>query len=263
MTSGCRWRGHRLPALLLCFQRLDSLPPASIHYHPHAVPFGTSQEEAYAAAYFLAALTLASCVIAVTLKSRRRSVASRGEGGGADVELSAPPAGDRVTLRHSDRYSGWAGGDAATATASSHASADLEAREKLKVEACITVVRCLGEVVLCVGLVASGSAISSGTTAQLILIIVAMEDGQGVHTFLLFGLSPLVLGAYGQGVRRVHGCMRRALSWLASLPSEAPSQVGRASQVDAASQGAQKVKLREEERSFFSAAAGTTTNPGW
>ena len=223
-------------------RHIDSLPPA--------VPFGTTQELAYTAAYFLAALSIAGCVIAVTVRSRRRSGARGSAVGGADVELSAPPVGDRVTLRHAGGSGGWGEAPSAPA-ASAHASKDVEARELLKIEACITLVRCLGEAALCMGMRGSRLGLSTGS-AQLILLIVALEDGQGVHTFFLFGLSPLVLRAYGRGLRRVQGCVQRAFRRLA--PAESPS----------GADGADGTRLiHTQSHGFISAAAGTTSSPGW
>ena len=99
-----------------------------------------------------------------------------------------------------------------------------------------------------------------------------MEDGQGVHSFLLFGLTPHVLGAYQKSVRRARRRLYRCYRQLARLePDDVVVELNASGREDAEhaqvglaaheQPGGHQLVDAERHVEFFSLAG--TTNPGW
>lgn len=175
------------------------------------VPFGRSQEIAYASAYFAVALFFTSCVVVTLLASTRRArtISSQDESG------ATPPPTERIELNGlaplaSDDHQAGDVGTADEVEAARLHAIEADARLKSRGIGCIALVRAIGECVLCVELASHHDLTLA--SAQLTLLMVALEDAHRacIPSSSLASRRTSSVPICGHSVQGARGCRRRA-----------------------------------------------------
>ena len=206
------------------------------------VPYGRAQTITFAGVYAICALTLGACLGMILTLHAPTAKVDTSEGGGQ----SAEGTGYRVQAKVDTSEAGGQGADELCASGDNDrlapasaadglesesadgmavlAAVELDVRFKSHCILCIALLRTAVEVVLCVEL-AYNSTVTL-TTCQVLLLCIALEDGQGVHTALLLGFSPHVRGVYRRAYRRIVNRLNESYRRLAPA-TEAPRAAGR------------------------------------
>lgn len=189
LASACVGLGFTLPWTL----GFDG-PPARVSLGcDWWAPYGSSQLLAFASAYAVLALGLATCLLVATA-ARRRAPTAPGGTTRFSVSLSSNLQGlateeactlpDALLVLDAAEHSVLR--SAALEDVAAEAADPYPHRLRLGIMFVAATIRCGGEAGICAAL--SGAS-QSGTLAELLLLIVALEDGQGLASALLFGLQ--------------------------------------------------------------------------
>jgi hypothetical protein len=146
-----------------------------------------SQIVAYTTTYAALALCFAVALL-VNLRNTRRTLSDVRALG---VHALAPSEEYLAALDEADGSGGERGGAASPTASRAHVAEWESTQLRLGLLFACALLRCIAQALMGLELLAVEDKGLLGTVAQLLEIVVVLEDGQGLITFLLFGLPPL------------------------------------------------------------------------
>lgn len=201
-----------LPWSISCAPEIPTFDSGTLWW----IAFGKGQALAYAVGYGLLSLSIFTCLLIVVATRRDKeklehaSVQASGcAAHGVDASSFCDGSDQRPPMGSTPHDT------SSAAPASTETPAELEPSHHLRL--CIifvcAMIRFAGQSGTCARLAFGGSFVDGGTLTELLLLLVTLEDGQGLLCLILFGLQPHNLrNIFGKLEGCGRGCSSAAVS---------------------------------------------------